>query len=185
MRPADTIPGVAPTPMHEPSDLDSAASTLQVVETPEGTKATPLLAPPQVATVPAMVPVTALPAVKTETALAPAQEPIPVDAIPASITVISTPNQTRIDVVEESAPAAAQVATHALVPNVPQRPPSTPEPLNLATSGLIMIETIPKKIKQIEAIAPEEPAQPKQQRERPRSPPEAEHDPLVQIETHK
>lgn len=86
---------------------------------------------------------------------------------------------------EDSVSAASPVVTHVPVPNVPQQLPSTPEPLNLAMSGLVMIETIPKKIKQIEVIAAEEPAQPKQRRERSIPPPEVELDPLVQIETHK
>lgn len=86
---------------------------------------------------------------------------------------------------KDSVPAASPVVTHVPVPNVPQQPPSTPEPLNLAMSGLVMIETIPKKTKQIEIITSEEPTQPKQRRERSIPPPEAEHDPLVQIETHK
>ncbi len=181
---ADSISGVAPIPIHEPSDFDSAVSVPHVVETPERTKTTPLVAPP-IVTMPAIVPDTTLAAVKVETTFAPVQVAISADAIPASITDISAPSQSRIGIMEDSVSAASPVVTHVPVPNVPQQLPSTPEPLNLAMSGLVMIETIPKKIKQIEVIAAEEPAQPKQRRERSIPPPEVELDPLVQIETHK
>ncbi len=186
VRDADTIAGVAPTPMHESSGLDSTVSFLQV-GTIDETKATPIVVP-QVATESAMVPDTAQAAIETETVLAteqPAQEPIPVDAKPVSITVMTEPDQTGNNVVKEHIPAAAPVAMPAPEPVVPQQPASTPEPLNLAASGLIMIETVPEKVKPIEATALEQPALPKRQRERPISSPSVEQEPLVQIETHK
>ncbi len=186
VRDADTIAGVAPTPTHEPSGLDSTVSFLQV-GTIDETKATPIVVP-RVATESAMVPDTAQAAVETETVLAteqPAQELLPVDAIPVSITVMTEPDQTGSNVVEQSIPAAAPVAMPAPESVVPQQPASTPEPLNLAASGLIMIETVPEKVKPIEATALEQPALPKRQREKPVSSPPVEQEPLVQIETHK
>ncbi len=180
---ADTVAEGVPTPLHETSSLDFTVSSLQAEET----KATPLVVP-QVATEPAMAPNTALAAIETETAIVPpaqpAQESVPVDA-PAPITVMATPDQVGIDVVKEHIPAAAPVAMPAPEPVVPQQPASTPEPLNLAASGLIMIETVPEKVKPIEATALEQPALPKRQRERPISSPSVEQEPLVQIETHK
>jgi len=83
-------------------------------------------------------------------------------------------------VTESIAPAIAPV------PETPApRPTSTIEPLNLAASGLVMIETSPEKVKIVTAMAMEEPALPKRRRERPAPPPMAESEPLVQIETHK
>jgi ribonuclease E len=60
------------------------------------------------------------------------------------------------------------------------------EPLDLVASGLIMVETIPGKIKPVEPDVAEEPLS--QQRRRKRIPPAAavqQDEPLVQVETHK
>ncbi|MCX7184808.1 MAG: Rne/Rng family ribonuclease [Nitrosospira sp.] len=179
---ADTIAGVVPTPVHEPSGLDSPASFLQA--TVDGT---PLVAP-QAVTESAVVPDTAQATIETKTVLAteqPAQEPIPVDAEPVVITVMTEPNQAGNNAAEERIPAAAPVTMPATESVVPRQAASTPEPLNLAASGLIMIETVPEKVKLIETTALEQPVLPKRQREKPVSSLPVEQEPLVQIETHK
>jgi ribonuclease E len=184
---ANTMAGVSPAPMQESSGLDSTASFLQAGIVDE-TKVTPITAP-QVAAESAMVLDTAQAVIEAEVAIAPpiqpAREPMPVDAESASISIMTEPDQTGNHVAEEPIPAAAPVAMPATEPAVPRQPASTPEPLNLAASGLIMIETVPEKVKPIEATALEQPLLPKRQREKPVSSPPVEQEPLVQIETHK
>jgi ribonuclease E len=64
--------------------------------------------------------------------------------------------------------------------------PQITEPSDLVASGLVMIETIPEKIKPIEADVAGESATVERRRKRPPPAPAVEHDePLVQIETHK
>jgi ribonuclease E len=59
------------------------------------------------------------------------------------------------------------------------------EPLDLVASGLVMVETIPEKIKSAES-PPEGEALPQRRRKRVPAPPAVEKDePLVQVETHK
>ncbi len=191
---AQTVSHVTPVtettsmPMHEPSSLDSAAPSLRVVEATEEMKATTPFAATQTATESAVVPDTAQATIETKTVLAteqPAQEPIPVDAEPVVITVMTEPNQAGNNAAEERIPAAAPVTMPATESVVPRQAASTPEPLNLAASGLIMIETVPEKVKLIETTALEQPVLPKRQREKPVSSLPVEQEPLVQIETHK
>ncbi len=111
----------------------------------------------------------------------PTLEPVSVDTIPASIAITPAANQAASIVMKE----VATVVMPAPESAVPQQLLPTLEPLNLAASGLVMIETIPEKIKKVEAIATGEPALPKRRRERPAASPVAEQEPLVQIETHK
>jgi len=72
-------------------------------------------------------------------------------------------------------------------PEVPQPQPSPVLELSeLVTNGLIMVETIPEKIKQSEPEGDAEPILPQRRRKRPQPIPMATHDePMVQIETHK
>ena len=56
---------------------------------------------------------------------------------------------------------------------------------DLAVSELVMIETIPEKRTTVEAATTEDSVLPKQRRERSTALPVVEHEPLVQIETHK
>jgi ribonuclease E len=66
------------------------------------------------------------------------------------------------------------------------KPAQVIEPLDLVASGLIMVETIPGKIKPVEPDVAEEPLS--QQRRRKRIPPALavqQDEPLVQVETHK
>ena len=81
--------------------------------------------------------------------------------------------------------AVAATATEPVVPVIAPVAAPVIAPLNLAASGLIMIETSLEKVKMVAAMAAEEPVLPKQRRERPTPPPMAESEPLVQIETHK
>lgn len=86
------------------------------------------------------------------------------------------------------APIAPVVApTAASVPETAAPMPATAiEPLNLAASGLVMIETSPEKVKMVAAMSAEgSSGLPRRRRERPVPPPMAENEPLVQIETHK
>jgi ribonuclease E len=57
---------------------------------------------------------------------------------------------------------------------------------DLVANGLIMVETIPEKIKQGETGAEAESTLPQRRRKRPQTVPLSTHDePMVQIETHK
>lgn len=90
--------------------------------------------------------------------------------------------------VQDEIPAPVLEAT--FVPELRESPedqaPQVTESPNLAESGLIMIETIPDKIKPVEADAAEEPTLAEPRRKRSTPTPSVEHnEPLVQIETHK
>ena len=68
----------------------------------------------------------------------------------------------------------------------PHRPSQVIKPLDLVASGLIMVETIPEKIKSTEPDLAEEQLLPQRRRKRTPPPPAMEKDePLVQVETHK
>jgi len=65
-------------------------------------------------------------------------------------------------------------------------PAQAMKPLDLVASGLIMVETIPEKIKSAEPDLAEEQSLPQRRRKRTPPPPAMEKDePLVQVETHK
>lgn len=69
---------------------------------------------------------------------------------------------------------------------VQSSPPLVSEPLDLAASGLVMIETIPEKIEPDDADATGDSTPTERRRKRPSPVPVVEHDePLVQVETHK
>jgi ribonuclease E len=111
-----------------------------------------------------------------------ALETIPVDVIPTRITPVATSGQVEIDLVQQFAPTVAKTEPEIRA----SRPMAkAPEPVNLAASGLIMIETFPEKVKQVEADVSEQTIQPKRPRERLASQSIAENESLVQIETHK
>ncbi|WON73259.1 Rne/Rng family ribonuclease [Nitrosospira sp. Is2] len=84
---------------------------------------------------------------------------------------------------------ATQVAEHPYTEGqeLPTpKPPPVIEPLDLVASGLVMVETIPEKIKPVEPGSAEEPLLPQRRRKRVPSAPAVEPDePLVQVETHK
>jgi ribonuclease E len=66
------------------------------------------------------------------------------------------------------------------------KPAQVIEPLDLVASGLIMVETIPGKIKPVELDAAEEPLPQQRRRKRIAPAPAVQQDePLVQVETHK
>jgi ribonuclease E len=111
-----------------------------------------------------------------------ALETIPVDVTPTRITPVATSGQVEIDLVQQFAPTVAKTE-----PEIRASRPiaKAPEPVNLAASGLIMIETFPEKVKQVEADVSEQTIQPKRPRERLASQSIAENESLVQIETHK
>jgi ribonuclease E len=126
------------------------------------------------------------PHVKTNNALAPtALESIPADVTPTRITPVATSGQVEIDLVQQVAPTVATVAKTEPEIRASHPMATAPEPVNLAASGLIMIETFPEKVRQVEADVSEQTIQPKRQRERLASPSIAENESLVQIETHK
>lgn len=121
--------------------------------------------------------------VKVNNALVPtALESIPVDIIPTRITPVATSGQVEIDLVQQIAPTVTKTEPEI---RASQPMATVPELVNLAASGLIMIETFPEKVKQVEADVSEQTIQPKRKRERLASPSIAENESLVQIETHK
>jgi ribonuclease E len=66
------------------------------------------------------------------------------------------------------------------------KPSQVIEPLDLVASGLIMVETIPGKIKPVEPDLVEEPLLQQRRRKRTAPAPAVQQDePLVQVETHK
>ncbi|SEP15856.1 Rne/Rng family ribonuclease [Nitrosovibrio sp. Nv6] len=109
--------------------------------------------------------------------------------LPAAITNVPGPSEEEIDKTK-SGVAVAEIEAGVSVPEQPETQPLRPtpviEPLNLAASGLIMIETLPEKVKPAEPDAGGEPTP--AQRRRKRTPPPAvmeQDEPLVQVETHK
>ena len=114
-----------------------------------------------------------------------ALESIPVDVIPARITPVATSAQVEIDLVQQVAPTVAPVTKTE--PEVRTSLPvaAAPETVNLAASGLIMIETFPEKVRSLEADVLEQTAQPKRRREILAPSSIVENESLVQIETHK
>ena len=71
-------------------------------------------------------------------------------------------------------------------PHQPHGPSQVIQPLDLVASGLIMVETIPEKIKSAEPDLAGEQLPPQRRRKRTPPPPAMEKDePLVQVETHK
>lgn len=112
-------------------------------------------------------------------------------AVPASVTA-AEPLPVEISEIPNGVPAAAlESITESGQPEPRQiQPPAIVEPViespDLVASGLIMIETVPEKIKSIEIDAAGESALPERRRKRPSPAPVVEpNEPLVQIETHK
>ncbi|MGH8685010.1 MAG: Rne/Rng family ribonuclease [Nitrosospira sp.] len=105
-------------------------------------------------------------------------------AKPFPVEVSETPNgvpAAALEVITEpEQQEPAQIQPAAIIEPVIESP-------NLVASGLIMIETIPEKIKPIETDAAGESALPERRRKRHAPAPVAEqhNEPLVQIETHK
>ncbi|SOD41224.1 Rne/Rng family ribonuclease [Nitrosovibrio sp. Nv4] len=117
----------------------------------------------------------------------PKEEPAAAN-LPPAITNVPGPSEDEIDKTK-SGIAVAEIEAGVSVPEQLEAQPSRPmpviEPLNLAASGLIMIETLPEKVKPAETGAGGEPTP---QRRRKRTPPPAvmeQDEPLVQVETHK
>jgi ribonuclease E len=115
-------------------------------------------------------------------------EPAATNAPAAPITATLEPLQVEVARTEDSIPAAAIEVTSASEPqeSLQLMSPQITETPDLVASGLVMIETIPEKIKPIEADVAGESALAERRRKRPPPAPVVEHDePLVQIETHK
>ncbi|KIO49809.1 Rne/Rng family ribonuclease [Nitrosospira sp. NpAV] len=196
-----------PAPVQEASALITASSSLPTVDLPSEPESASVSASLQtdevmaVMTEPAaltesveslQVPVSIAPETISEKKLA-VQEPVaesPSANAPASLTVA----------LEQREPIEDEASTENEIPTLAHEPPPAPEleespqhqssyateiP-NLAESGLIMIETIPEKIKPVEADAAGEPVLAARRRKRAAPAPLVEHnEPLVQIETHK
>ncbi|MEP6879920.1 MAG: ribonuclease E/G, partial [Nitrosospira sp.] len=188
-----------PTPIQEAPALISAASPAQAIA---------VLSEPEVASPPASLQITEItPAVPEQATLAgpaepasalpvepeaeldkqqPVQEPAATNAPAAPVTATLEPPQVEVARTEDSIPAAAIEVTSASESQESLQLMSPHEPPDLVASGLVMIETIPEKIKPIEADVAGESALAERRRKRPPPAPVVEHDePLVQIETHK
>ncbi len=199
-----------PASMQEASALIVASSSLRAVELLSESETTPSPAslqtdevipvvesavlaesiePPKVPIAPA-APVVVEPETASDKQLL-VQESVPEPAAanaPASVTAMLEPLKGEVAGTQNGIPAPALEATFAPEEQEsPQRQTShVTEPPDLVESGLIMIETIPEKIKPVEADATEEPALAERPRKRSAPAPLVEHDePLVQIETHK
>ncbi len=114
-----------------------------------------------------------------------ALESIPVDVIPTRITPVATSGQVEIDLVQQVAPTVAPVTKTEPEVRASQPVAAAPEAVNLAASGLIMIETFPEKVRSIEGDVLDQTTKPKRRREILAPPSIAENESLVQIETHK
>ena len=138
----------------------------------------------------------------------PSQEPIqePVAAIPTPASVpgsgmllesVGIEKAEKPEAAEEAKPAETQqvkatpyvdellAAAHEQEAQ-PHGPSQVIKPLDLVASGLIMVETIPEKIKSAEPDLAEEQLLLQRRRKRTPPPPAMEKDePLVQVETHK
>ncbi|SCY69090.1 RNAse E [Nitrosospira sp. Nl5] len=106
----------------------------------------------------------------------------------ASITATREPVQAEVSEPRKGAPTATLELITGSEPqeSMQIQPPSVIEPPDLVESGLIMIETVPEKIKPVETDAAGESMLPERRRKRPSPAPVVEQDePLVQVETHK
>ncbi len=122
----------------------------------------------------------------------PLQEPVVSEAAAANAPVpaptTGEPPQVEVEKPQGDIPETAIEITSGSEREKPVRSPSPPvsAPLDLAASGLIMIETIPEKIKPHENNAVGDSVLAERRRRKPPPAPAVEHDePLVQIETHK
>ena len=107
---------------------------------------------------------------------------------PTAATATVEPLQVEVEKTRSDVPETAIEVTSGSERQNPVQspPPLLSEPLDLAASGLVMIETIPEKIKLDETGAAGDSTLTERRRKRPSSAPVVEHDePLVQIETHK
>ncbi|SFO01583.1 Rne/Rng family ribonuclease [Nitrosospira briensis] len=126
-----------------------------------------------------------------------AEEPIEETAVanfPASITNIPGPSEDEIAVLQENIAVAEMEAPAAVSMSGQEereeaqvvQPVRVSEPLNLAASGLIMIETQPEKVRPAENDAIGETTLTRRRRKRTPPPPmTVQEEPLVQVETHK
>jgi ribonuclease E len=114
-------------------------------------------------------------------------------AVNLAASIITTPEPFRgeaEETKEETAAGAIETAVPFSVVSQQDaqlsQPSQVSEPMNLGATGLVMIETHPEKIKPAETDAEGEATQ--LQRRRKRTPPPSaveQHEPLVQVETHK
>ena len=111
---------------------------------------------------------------------------------PAEAEKVEKPEAVETDKADETQQKkpATHIGEHPFITEGQELPVPKPapviEPLDLVASGLIMVETIPGKIKPVEPDVAEEPLS--QQRRRKRIPPVPavqQDEPLVQVETHK
>ncbi len=197
-----------PAPAQEASAFIIAASPVQAIEVLSEPEAASPPASLQMAEITSAVPERATPAGSAEPASAlpvepeaesdiqqpvqgPAQEPAEpaaTHATAAPLTATLEPLQIEVAKTDDSIPAAALKVTSAseLQESLQPMPTQITGHPDLVSSGLVMIETIPEKIKPIEADVAEESALAERRRKRPSPAPVVEPDePLVQIETHK
>jgi ribonuclease E len=199
---------LAPAPIGD----TSAPATLEESSSPDPSKVaeTGLIIEPEVAaTPPSETPSAPLGAQQTEHEEQQAQEVAdehveepwkrPEEAVPLNLaaSIISAPQSAAEPFAGEAEESKKEVAaeeviaevTEIPVPFPPVQPAQVsigPEPLDLGAAGLIMIETHPEKIKPAGTEAGAEAAQLQRRRKR-TSPPQMveQHEPLVQVETHK
>ncbi|MFB3080833.1 MAG: ribonuclease E/G [Nitrosomonadaceae bacterium] len=117
----------------------------------------------------------------------PVKEPITSLATSTPTTVVGEPFQGKCTGTQNVDLVAELKVSSESEPKVVQQPPMSRDikSQDLAVSELVMIETIPEKRTTVEVATTEDSALPKQRRERSIAPPVVEHEPLVQIETHK
>lgn len=114
-------------------------------------------------------------------------------AVNLAASIITTPEPFRGEAEETKEETAAGAIETAVPFSVVRQqdaqlsqPSQVSEPMNLGATGLIMIETHPEKIKPVETDAEGEATQVQRRRKRTAPPPAVEqHEPLVQVETHK
>ncbi|MEE8254310.1 MAG: Rne/Rng family ribonuclease [Nitrosomonadaceae bacterium] len=117
----------------------------------------------------------------------PVKEPITSLATSTPTTVVGEPFQGKCTGTQNVDLVAELKVSSESEPKVVQQPPMSRDikSQDLAVSELVMIETIPEKRTTVEVATTEDSALPKQRRERSIALPVVEHEPLIQIETHK
>ncbi|MDN5935998.1 MAG: Rne/Rng family ribonuclease [Nitrosospira sp.] len=195
----------APTPIQEAPVLILTSASVQTVEILPKSETAPHPAPRHREEAASGVAVPAEPAVEPEETrklpvlVGPAaeserQRPVQQDFLeptvdtPAAIAAAPEPSSLEAGETRKGSPTAPLEPITESERQKPGQSQSSQEagPPDLVANGLIMIETIPEKIKPIETDAAGEPKRPERRRKRPSPEPVVQQDePLVQIETHK
>jgi len=117
----------------------------------------------------------------------PVKEPITSLSMSAPATVVGEPCQGKFTGTQNVDLVAELKVSSKSETKIVQQPPMSRDikSQDLAVSELVMIETIPEKRTTVEVATTEDSVLPKQRRERSTALPVVEHEPLVQIETHK